>query len=840
MAASSTGRPTASRSSARADRGHPARAPRPARDRGAHRVAGLRRLRLRPRRPRVRRGARRGPARRRDDRGAPAPRARVRRQRRHGDGAPRRARRGARRAGSVGALRRRRGGPVRGGGARGPPRLDRGRLAARRPPAGPPPDRARRGARPRGGPPRPRERARPGAVSVVPNRLADALSPYLRQHGHNPVDWYPWGEEALSRAQDEDRPILLSIGYSACHWCHVMERESFDDPTTAAQMNAQFVCIKVDREERPDLDQIYQLVVQLMGRGGGWPLTVFLTPSLEPFFGGTYFPPAPRHGMPDFRTVLDAARDAFDARRADVDRSAAEITRAIAEATSARTDPLDPPADSVARAAAHLLERIDPRHGGFGDRPKFPNTLALDVLLRAGHVAEVEAALEGMRAGGMHDQLGGGFHRYSTDARWLVPHFEKMLYDNALLLRVYADAWRITGDPRWARTLETTVGYLLREMRDERGLFRSSQDADSEGEEGRFFVWTPTQIEAALDPDDARVACLFFGVTEEGNFERTGSTVPHLAADVAAVAEALDATPEAVADSIERARRGLFAAREQRERPFRDDKVVASWNGLVIGALADAGAALGRADWVEIASDTLETVHRILVEDGELARLELDGTRRGEAFLEDWAHLACAALDVHRATLAPAPLALAREYVEGALARFHDEADGGFFFATAAADRIVRAKDAFDGATPSGTSALTRALLELAAIDHDERLEGIAERALRNLAGMAIARPMGFGHLLGAIDRWLRGPLEIEIVAPTVAEAGRLADAARRAYAPDRVLRVLPPEASPDRPMVDGRPTAYVCRGRTCSPPVVEPEALARLLAQNRQPTPPA
>jgi uncharacterized protein YyaL (SSP411 family) len=402
------------------------------------------------------------------------------------------------------------------------------------------------------------------------NRLIHELSPYLRQHAHNPVDWYPWGEAALARARDEDKPILLSIGYSACHWCHVMERESFDDADTAALMNRLFVCIKVDREERPDLDQIYQLVVQIMRRSGGWPLTVFLTPKLEPFFGGTYFPPVERYGMPSFRTVLNAVADAYRQRRSEVESSAAELTRAIGEVTRARAAPADPPPDVAVQAAAKLATKIDERHGGFGDRPKFPNTMSLDVLLRAhargaaGALEHVTKALDAMHEGGLYDQLGGGFHRYSTDERWLVPHFEKMLYDNALLVRTYTDAWRATGHERYARVVRDTLGYVEREMRSPEGLFYSTQDADSEGEEGKFFVWTPAELEAALDPDEARAAALHWGVSEGGNFEDTGASVLHVNRPPRAVAAQLSLDEARVEELLESARGKLFRAREAR------------------------------------------------------------------------------------------------------------------------------------------------------------------------------------------------------------------------------------------------------------------------------------
>jgi hypothetical protein len=680
------------------------------------------------------------------------------------------------------------------------------------------------------------------------NRLAREVSPYLRQHAHNPVDWYPWGEEALARAREEDKPILLSIGYSACHWCHVMERESFDDEDTAALMNERFVSIKVDREERPDLDQIYQLVVQLMRRSGGWPLTVFLTPSLRPFFGGTYFPPVPRFGMPDFRTVLRSVAEAYRERRDEVDRSADELTDAIAQVTSARAEPVDPPARVAERAAARLADRFDEHHGGFGTRPKFPNTMLLEVMLRAAHrgdeasLARVRRALDGMRAGGVYDQLGGGFHRYSTDERWLVPHFEKMLYDNALLAKLYVDAWRATGEARWADTVRETLGYVEREMRAPEGLFYSTQDADSEGVEGKFFVWTPAQLEEVLGPEDAAVAAAHYGVTDEGNFEDTGATVLHENRSVEAVARQLGRDPEETAEALARARRRLFEAREARVKPFRDEKIIATWNGLMIQAFAEAGAALDEPAWREVAASALDALRRTLWSEERLLRIAKDGEARIDAFLEDYADVANAALAVHRATLDPDARAFARELVDAALERFWDPDEGGFFFADRdASDLIVRTKDAYDAAVPSGTSSIARALLGLHALTGEARYLERAERTLRAFCAPAMEHPMGFGNMVCALDAYVHGPTEVVVVAregdPGVEPLLR---AVHATYVPDlAVARVEPGSAAGPgigeavrREAKEGRATAYVCRGRTCSPPVTAPEELRAALAQ--------
>ena len=679
------------------------------------------------------------------------------------------------------------------------------------------------------------------------NRLARELSPYLRQHAHNPVDWYAWGDEALARARAEDKPILLSIGYSACHWCHVMERESFDDEETAGLMNELFVNIKVDREERPDLDHVYQLVVQLMRRSGGWPLTVFLTPSLAPFFGGTYFPPAPRHGMPDFRTVLRAVHEAFSERRDEVERSAKELTSAITEVTNARAEPTDPPLDVAIRAARAVEARFDTKHGGFGDRPKFPNTMVLDVMLRAHArgderaLGRVTQTLDAMRAGGIYDQLGGGFHRYSTDERWLVPHFEKMLYDNALIVRTTVDAWRATGAPRYAQTVSETLAYVEREMLSPDGLFYSTQDADSEGEEGRFFVWTRAELDALLAPGDAEVAALFFGVTEKGNFEETDATVLHVNRSADAVARQLGRTSDEVEAAIARAKPILFDAREERPKPFRDEKIIATWNGLMIGAFAEAGAAFGEERWLEIARRALGALRATLFVDGRLLRVAKDGVARVDAFLEDHADVANGALDVHAATLDPDSLAFARALVDAALIRFWDEADGGFFFADAGrVDLLVRAKDSYDNAVPSGTSSIAHVLLRLHALTGEASYLEHAERTLRPLVGPAMENPMGYSNLLCALDRYVHGAVEIVVTgeANDPRTVALLAEA-RRAFVPDRAMARLDPGehrtegigALVEPRASDGAPSATVCRERSCSVPVTDPDALRALLA---------
>jgi uncharacterized protein YyaL (SSP411 family) len=679
---------------------------------------------------------------------------------------------------------------------------------------------------------------------MPPNRLAREASPYLKQHADNPVDWHPWGPEALERARQEDKPILLSIGYSACHWCHVMERESFENDAIAALMNQWFVNVKVDREERPDLDQVYQLVVQLMGRSGGWPLTVFLTPDQKPFFGGTYFPPVDRYGMPGFPKVLQAIWEAYRARRDEVDAQSAELAKAIADVAAgearmaaSRGGGIGP--ELLAKATKKLAARFDDDHGGFGHRPKFPSTMSLDVLLRGGETARVRKALDGMRAGGIWDHLGGGFHRYSTDERWLVPHFEKMLYDNALLLRLYVDGWRATGDARYAETARGIAAYLLREMQAPDGGFYSTQDADSEGEEGKFFVWTPSEVDAACagDGEAARAAKRVWRIDEEGNFEDSGATVLSLVHPPEDPREA---------DALERARRAMLAARDERSKPFRDEKILASWNGLVIGALAEASSALDEAALREAAERAMRFIERSLVvrESGGSARvlrLAKDGATKGQGFLDDHAYVADAALDLYEAGGDPHWVELARALAASILTHFHDDAQGGFFFVPDDGEAIlVRAKDPYDHAVPSGASVACRVLLRLGALV-DPKLVEPAARAIEALAAAAAENPSGMSNTVCLADRLVRGTVDVVLVGPRAEPATReLARAAFRAALVDRVVAW----ADPGHPssleacslLAEGKPphttpVAYVCRGRTCSLPITDPAELARALA---------
>jgi hypothetical protein len=685
------------------------------------------------------------------------------------------------------------------------------------------------------------------------NRLASASSPYLLQHADNPVDWYPWGPEALEKAKREDKPILLSIGYAACHWCHVMEHESFENEETAKLMNELFVNIKVDREERPDLDQIYQLVVQLMGRSGGWPLTVFLTPDQQPYFAGTYFPPADRYGMPGFPKVLRALADAYREQRGEVFEQAQEITQAIGRAGRAPSRPGEIGPDALRQAARKLLARFDDRHGGFGSRPKFPNTMNLDVLLRRGAIEgddvckeSVQLALDHMRAGGIWDHLRGGFHRYSTDEKWLVPHFEKMLYDNALLLRLYADGHRVFGHARYADTARELVGYLFAEMRDDAhgGAFYASQDADSEGHEGKFFVWTPSDLHAAIgDQRIEDVAREVFGITEKGNFEESGTTVLSEARTIERVAATLDLPVIEARAALAEAKKRMLAYREKRERPLRDDKVLASWNGLLIGALADAGRALGEPAWVEAAARAFDVIERALIREGRVGRYLKDGVPASDrpGFLDDQAYIGNAALDLYEATGEPRYVATAHSIARAMIAHHWDSAEGGFYFAPDDGDALIaRTKDMFDQAIPSGAAMASLLCLRLGAL-RDPDLFAYGEKQLTAVAAGALENPFGMGQTVLGIDRLVRGSTDVVIVGPRAAAEALRAEAFR-AYLPNRTIALVDPadpasleaarELAEGKPAQPGKAVAYVCRNRTCSAPVSEVEELRGLLAE--------
>ncbi len=669
-----------------------------------------------------------------------------------------------------------------------------------------------------------------------PNRLIHEQSPYLRQHAHNPVDWYPWSDEALARARGENRPILLSIGYSACHWCHVMERESFENEVIARLMNEHFVPIKVDREERPDLDQIYMDAVQLMTGRGGWPLTVFLTPDLKPFYGGTYFPPEDRQGMPGFRRVLSAIADVFENKPADVRVTVERLSRAMVEANR-QVEPGTIKPGIVAAAARGLAQHYDPRYGGLGGAPKFPNTFVFSLFLTVFHenrdpqLAEmVRNTLTKMAKGGIYDQLGGGFHRYSVDERWLVPHFEKMLYDNALLARLYLDAGRALDQPEFLEIARETLDYLLREMNAPEGGFYSSQDADSEGEEGKFFVWTRAELDDVLGDDLAPLAARYFNVDEVGNFE--GRNILHRTIDLAEAARLFRLSEQQAAAAIGRARTLLFEARAKRVHPGRDDKILAAWNGMAISALAEGYRALGEARYLESARRAADFVMERMWDGSRLHRSYKDGVARFNGYLEDYALIAGAMLDVYQAAFDRRYLDHAITLAEVMLEQFEDHENGGFYFTSDDHEAlIIRPKPIFDGSTPSGNSAAVMTLLRLYAHTSDDRYLKSADMTLCCYASMMERQPFAFAHMLEALDLYERSAQEIVLISEQADAALPLwLRAIGRTYVPGLALsRIAPDEALSNVPeglrgktQIDHRLTAYLCRNRACSPPFTD------------------
>jgi hypothetical protein len=679
------------------------------------------------------------------------------------------------------------------------------------------------------------------------NRLAEESSPYLLQHAHNPVDWHPWGEEALEKSKREDKPILLSIGYSACHWCHVMERESFENEGIARQMNEQFVNIKVDREERPDLDQIYMSAVQMMTRHGGWPLTVFLTPDLVPFYGGTYFPPEDRQQMPGFPRVLAAVSEAYRTRPEEVRQSAQEILSELQRMGVAQESPEVINAQLLDNAYRGLARSYDTRFGGFGGAPKFPSSMSLDFLLRTykrtGDARALEMATHSCRmmaGGGMYDQLGGGFHRYSTDAHWLVPHFEKMLYDNALLTRLYLHAFQATGDDFFRRVVEETLGYVKREMLDASGAFYSTQDADSEGVEGKFFVWDLEEVESLLGPQDARLFSAYFDVTEGGNFEERN--ILHVERHTEEVARELNVNVERLAEAVERGRGILFTERERRVKPGRDEKVITAWNGLMLEAYAEAAAVLGRDDYREIAERNAEFILGTLVSEGLLLHVYKDGRAKHVGFLDDYAFVVSGLVTLYETTgrlrWLEAALTLADKMVE----EFWDEDGGGFFYNGRSGEKlIVRNKDYFDNATPSGNSVAAEALLRLSVLTGNEGYRRKAVNVLRLVRDAVERYPSAFGYALGAIDFYLSTVKEIVIVGEAEQARPLLREVWTR-YLPnkvvvsssgvDEVAAALVPLLQ-GRTTQGGRATAYVCESYTCLRPVNTAEELAAQLEGN-------
>jgi uncharacterized protein YyaL (SSP411 family) len=678
----------------------------------------------------------------------------------------------------------------------------------------------------------------------MPNRLIEESSPYLRQHAHNPVDWYPWGAEAMQTAKREDKPILLSVGYSACHWCHVMERESFENPETARLMNENFVNVKVDREERPDVDHIYMNAVQMLTGHGGWPMTVFLTPEGKPFYGGTYFPPQDRHGMPGFPRLLLAVARAYREKHEDVQRTIEQMMAALQQ-TDVQTAGAAPPPPTLPLDSANALAgAYDPRYGGIGQAPKFPNTSALDLFLRAHdrsgdqrYLDMVLHTLRSMGRGGIYDQLGGGFHRYSVDQRWLVPHFEKMLYDNAQLVPLYLSAYQITGEAFFARIARDTLDYVVREMRDPGGGFYSTQDADSEGEEGRFFVWDPDQVNEVLGEEAGEIACRYWDISAEGNFE--GRNILHVTIDTGQLAALFRRDEESTRALLEVARARLFAEREKRIKPARDEKILTAWNGLMTSAFAKAAEVFDDAGYRQVALDAVRFVREELQRGDRLLSSYKDGRAKLNGYLDDYAFFAAALLDVFEAEQDRSHLAAATELTDSMLRHFWDRRAGGFFFTSDDHEElIVRSKPAFDGSIPSGNSVAAHVLLRLYHFTGESAYLERADALFRLFAEPMQRQAFGFANMTAAFDFYARGPREIVLIGRRDdPEAAALLRQIRGVYLPNRTVAVVDPDDRSARPpalegkgQIDDRPTVYVCHRRTCSAPVTARDALGPLL----------
>ena len=667
----------------------------------------------------------------------------------------------------------------------------------------------------------------------MPNQLVNETSPYLLQHVDNPVHWYPWGAEALDRARREDKPIFLSIGYSACHWCHVMAHESFESEATAAILNRHFVNIKVDREERPDLDQIYMGAVQMMTGRGGWPMSVFLTPDGAPFYGGTYFPPVPRHGMPAFPMVLQAIAEAWQERRQELVQGGAQLVEQIGKQGQIGDQTGAPLSqESLRTAFQNIRGAFDHARGGWGDGPKFPQPMTLEFLLRYHEItgdkqalAMVTQTLDAMARGGIYDQIGGGFHRYSVDDRWLAPHFEKMLYDNAQLARVYLHAWQVTGEVLFRTICEEILGYVMREMTNPAGGFYSTQDADSEGEEGKFFLWTPAELQNVLG-DEVEGFIAAYPVSERGNFE--GMNILQFEGDLA--------QRPALAD----ARRKLWAAREARIRPGRDEKVLTAWNGLMLAAFAEAARVLDREDYRDVAERNAEFLLQELrgpERGGRLLRTWKDGDAKLNAYLEDYAHLIDGWLELYQTTFDSRWYSAAHELAEVMIA--HYAAPIGFFDTSDDHEElIIRPRETQDNATPSGNAMAATVLPRLAGLAVEPQYTDLAERSLAAMQTLMARHPLGFGQWLVAGAYLLSTPREIAILGdPESPEFRALLAAGQSGYRPHQVVAAGQPRDHvsllQDRTLLDGRATAYVCVDFTCRRPVNDPATLRAILNED-------
>ncbi|MCL0028935.1 thioredoxin domain-containing protein [Dehalococcoidia bacterium] len=680
----------------------------------------------------------------------------------------------------------------------------------------------------------------------MPNRLIHETSPYLLQHAHNPVDWHSWGEEAFAMARERDVPVLLSVGYSSCHWCHVMERESFENPDIAALMNQLFVSIKVDREERPDVDSIYMAAVQAMTGQGGWPMTVFLTPDGDPFYGGTYFPPDDRRGLPAFPRVMQSISDAYRSNPSEVKRVTGQLVEHI-RLSGSGTPSRDPLTEKILDGAFRIVRgNFDDIHGGVGMQPKFPQPMTYEFLLRY-HARSgdpealemVQLTLDQMAEGGIYDQIGGGFHRYSTDAFWLVPHFEKMLYDNALLAKLYLHAYQVTGDDRYRQIVEQTLEYVRREMTSPEGGFYSAQDADSEGVEGKFFVWRPEEIISVLGKDRARIVNRYFGVTQVGNFE--GKSILHRSAAVHQVADETGLSQEEFSDFIKDASRELLEARQERIAPERDDKVLTAWNGMMLRAYAEAGAVLGRADYVEVARRCASFLLDVMRRDDRLLRTYRNGEAKLNAYLDDYACLIDGLISLHEADMDFRWLREVEALANDMVALFWDDATGQFYDTGNDHEKlIVRPRGVSDNAVPCGLSMAADTLLRLAVITGNSEFESKAVASLQSSRDVMARIPMGAGHWLGALEFYLSKPKEVAIIGgPLYSDTQALVEQVYRPFIPNRVLVVATPDDVEEsgypllsgRTMVDGKAAAYLCENYVCRLPLTDSSELAAQLA---------
>ncbi len=673
------------------------------------------------------------------------------------------------------------------------------------------------------------------------NKLVHETSPYLLQHAHNPVDWYAWNETALEKAKAEDKPILLSIGYSACHWCHVMERESFEDEKIAKLMNENFINIKVDLEERPDIDKIYMNFVQMTAGQGGYPLNVFLLPDQRPFFGGTYFPPAPRFKMPSWEQILTSVVEAYRGRREEVLHSANDILGEIRRFGLTEASHESPAYDLLDSAFHNIARTYDGVNGGFGGAPKFPPPMTLEFLLRYHSRTGNKEALEmaektcrKMARGGLYDQLGGGFHRYTVDAIWLTPHFEKMLYDNAQLASVYLHLFQITKDDFYKRTATETLEYVRREMLDPDGGFYSAQDADSEGVEGKFFVWTPAEVREVLDETDSKYFEFYYDVAEAGNFE--GNSILNVKNTLAEMAEAFKITEDELKQSLEKSRRKLFDVRESRVKPFRDEKVLTAWNGLMLAAFAEASAILDSDEYLDIAKSNADFLLAELQNEGKLLRTWKDGEAKLNAYIEDYANLADGLFELYQVSGEVRYLTESKRIVEEMIKRFWDEETGGFYFTSVDHEELlVRSRDFFDNATPSGNSVATDILLKLSKVFGEEKYEQYAVTVFRVVANQIRRFPGAFGRVLSTLEFHLGSVKEIVIVGERGNELER---EVWKEFNPNKVVATSNAGNSvePVVPLLEGKTqigdesTAYVCQNFLCRKPTVDANELRKQL----------